>query len=480
VSLGLATLAGLSLGTPGAAWATPPGYVGRIAFAAAGDIATMTPAGGDMKLLSSGEDFVDDEPAFSPGGARIAFTREDGFGPEIWVMNANGSGKMKLADGRSPCWSPDAKQIAFVADSFGTPTITVMDADGANATPITAGDRPDWSPDGQKIAFTTGTGDAFGIYAMAPNGANQTKVATGIDPSWSPDSQRLAFAKFVPSGLGGVFEIAAVNADGTGEVPLTTGGSHHEHPAWSPDGMRIAYQLNTRALDWAIVVMNADGSGQKTLKGEFETEYRTPDWQAPSVALTRSAAVVRFGKQVTLSAHLFWFDSTTNDILSLFAIPIGGTKNFIADLDVSEDNLAAIATRPTKKTNYVAEWSGDESHGAGTNSIIVLVRALTKTKLSGFYATSGRYKLFHAGRSVTQTGTVIPNHAGSRLEFVAERRVNSRWRSFASARFRIQKNGSVTASIVPPPGRYRVRNRFEGDGDHVGSSSTWRYLQVVS
>ena len=63
---------------------------------------------------------------------------------------------------------------------------------------------------------------------------------------------------------------------------------------------------------------------------------------------------------------------------------------------------------------------------------------------------SGRYKLFHVGDTVKQTGTVRPNHAGSSLKFIAQQHVSGGWRTIATANFRIKSTGSVTAFLTAP------------------------------
>ena len=114
-------------------------------------------------------------------------------------------------------------------------------------------------------------------------------------------------------------------------------------------------------------------------------------------------------------------------------------------------------------------------------SEVVRVRVLTGTKISGNYAVSGKYKLFHLGRAVKQTGTVVPNHARGYLQFVAQRRVSGGWRTTAAGRFRIRSNGSVTAYFTSGQrGTYRSRNVFAGDADHLGDASPWRYFKVTS
>lgn len=184
-------------------------------------------------------------PAWSPDGSKIAFTHVPSNYREVYVMNADGTGVTNLTyddpnfedtqqDDLDPTWSPEGSRIAFVRGRLPKLEIYVMNADGTGRTRLTYDNgcalSPSWSPDGSRIAFASNRHNNLGvcnnleIHVMDSDGSNVTRLTTGGPnvasggPTWSPDGTMIAFVRG--------FDTYRMNADGSGLTLLNSAGGY--------------------------------------------------------------------------------------------------------------------------------------------------------------------------------------------------------------------------------------------------------------
>jgi Tol biopolymer transport system component len=276
--------------------------------AAGGDILLIDPRTGRSQRLTDGMD-----PAFSPDGTKLAFTRW-GVEPGVYVRDMK-TGEERRVTGadkpRHPAWSSDGKQIAFTRllrvdncresilgclpedqlraifrgqDCGMTPAgqlcissmpifkidrtgITTIGADGEGwldlAAPLDA-QSPAWKPGSDEILIRgnnrlqiTGR-DRAPWEVVAQNGFNS--------PAWSPDGTRFVAQQRIHDHT----DLALFDASGRLIKYLTKPPSavrrspNNVSPTWSPDGKTILF-LSDRdggPNAWTLYRMNADGSGQ--------------------------------------------------------------------------------------------------------------------------------------------------------------------------------------------------------------------------
>lgn len=241
------------------------------------------PDGTGVQQLTDGTT-RDTGPALSPDGKRIAFaSNRQGF-MQLYLFDLATKNVTTLAShlmgASSPSWSPDGAMVAYVATDHGHSQIFITSALGGGSTNLSRSNThetsPCWSPDGSHLCWVTDRYGGMDLVVADRNGGEQHRLTDNGPnwaPAWSPDGRWIAFI----SNYQGSSRVFLIDSEGHDRHVLTEAGTGgDDQVSWSPDGLQVIFDRQTRLGESALNVINRDGSGLHPLAGI--TLAHAPSW----------------------------------------------------------------------------------------------------------------------------------------------------------------------------------------------------------
>lgn len=203
-------------------------------------------------------------PSWSPDSQKVALTvAQKGMKEDIYVVGAGGGVARRMttdpAEDKWPYWSQDGKWIYFSSTRSGREEIWKMPSGGGEAVQITrnSGDVPQESPDGKFLYYMKGWPDAVSVWRSQVDGSQETKVLDSVhsEGQWVVEKEGIYF--FKPPDQMGHSDICFYEfSSGQIRKVLTIQRPVNTHIAVSPDGRTLLYPQSDASGSVLMLVEN--------------------------------------------------------------------------------------------------------------------------------------------------------------------------------------------------------------------------------
>jgi len=241
--------------------------------------------------------------------------------------------------------------LAFASDRSGTFQIYTINLDGSNLVQVTnetdGACQPSWSPDGRRLVFTSPCraeqvarddykGSALFIINVDRTGLTPLPYIVGgdFDPAWSPDGMQIAFSSY---RKGAIPNLYILNLSDMSVIRVSRPSSNDRNPTWSPDGTRIAFENHNNGI--IMLVDPVENANPRPISKTDSTPDTHPTWSP-------DAGVIYYTQGISTT----WLAARQVDVAQAEEIRITNPENYsAANAAISQDGTWLVFEKRTSK-----------------------------------------------------------------------------------------------------------------------------------
>lgn len=247
-------------------------------------------------------------------------------------------------------WMPDGKTILVSLSRFdkvwragAVPVSKVFGLDLRSKQlklVLTNANNISVSPDGKSLAYVKRSyNNKFNLYIYDLGTKQEQAIFSDTlnknAPTWSPDGKRIAYnVELNGTGRNATIEICVVDVKTKETKQITQSGKFKSYtPMWSPTGDKIVYYLEKGDNRDQVYLTDANGSFHTNLTSDTSTHNFYPSWMGDETIL------------FTRSPH----DIITMNLDGSNKQKIEGISSFRAKCDPSNQKIVYVTPRPDNK-----------------------------------------------------------------------------------------------------------------------------------